>query len=129
MQSVFGACFSTHGLGGVLTCGTIGIMAGLSHSPVMGGKEQVSMLFRIQAVAFSFSYSGFYSWASISFFLFSRYYQALLICPLSTIRTQYVFFSFPHISIDSLASIGKISRPNRPGSSSACGALCAVSWN
>mmetsp|Transcript_20930 Transcript_20930/g.54554 ORF Transcript_20930/g.54554 Transcript_20930/m.54554 type:complete len:482 (+) Transcript_20930:98-1543(+) len=77
IESVFGACFSTHGLGGVLTCGSIGIKAGLSHSPVVGGKE------------------------------------------------QYVFFSFPHIAIDSMNAIGKISRPNRPGSSSACGALCA----
>ena len=32
--------FSTHGLGGVLTCGVVGIKAGLSHSPVSGGKEQ-----------------------------------------------------------------------------------------
>ncbi|KAF5838160.1 hypothetical protein DUNSADRAFT_3285 [Dunaliella salina] len=77
IESVFGACFSTHGLGAVLTCGSIGIKAGLSHSPVVGGKE------------------------------------------------QYVFFSFPHIAIDSANEIGKISRPNRPGSSSACGALCA----
>eukprot|EP00967_Tisochrysis_lutea_P153197 scaffold301806_cov20-Tisochrysis_lutea.AAC.1 len=40
VRSVFGSCFATHGLGGVLTCGVIGIKAGLSHSPVMGGKEQ-----------------------------------------------------------------------------------------
>ncbi|KAF5838159.1 hypothetical protein DUNSADRAFT_3284 [Dunaliella salina] len=77
IESVFGACFSTHGLGGVLTCGSIGIKAGLSHSPIVGSKE------------------------------------------------QYVFFSFPHIAIDSANEIGKISRPNRPGPSSACGALCA----
>jgi len=77
IESVFGSCFSTHGLGGVLTCGVIGIKAGLSHSPVLGGKE------------------------------------------------QYVFFSFPHIAIDSAGGIGKISRPNRPDTSSACGALCA----
>ncbi|KAF5842133.1 Bestrophin, RFP-TM, chloride channel-domain-containing protein [Dunaliella salina] len=77
IESVFGSCFSTHGLGGVLTCGVIGIKAGLSHSPVMGGKE------------------------------------------------QYAFFSFPHIAIDSEGSIGKISRPNRPDTSAACGALCA----
>jgi len=78
IESVFGACFSTHGLGGVLTCGVIGIKAGLSHSPVGdNGKE------------------------------------------------QYVFFSFPHIAIDSLAKIGAINRPNRPGLSAACGALCA----
>lgn len=41
LQSVFGSSFSTHGLGAVLTCGVIGIKAGLSHSPVMGDKEQV----------------------------------------------------------------------------------------
>ncbi len=34
IESVFGSCFSTHGLGGVLTCGVTGIKAGLSHSPV-----------------------------------------------------------------------------------------------
>ncbi|KAG2425312.1 hypothetical protein HXX76_013729 [Chlamydomonas incerta] len=53
IESAFGSCFSTHGLGGVLTCGVIGMKAGLSHSPVVGGKE------------------------------------------------RYVFFSFPHIAIDS----------------------------
>ncbi len=36
IEGVFGSCFSTHGLGGVLTCGVIGIKAGLSHSPVSG---------------------------------------------------------------------------------------------
>ncbi len=36
IESVFGSCFSTHGLGGVLTCGVIGIKAGLSHSPIQG---------------------------------------------------------------------------------------------
>ena len=36
IEAVFGSCFSTHGLGGVLTCGVIGIKAGLSHSPVQG---------------------------------------------------------------------------------------------
>jgi len=40
IESVFGSCFSTHGLGGILTCGVIGIKAGLSHSPVQGGKER-----------------------------------------------------------------------------------------
>jgi hypothetical protein len=38
-----------------------------------------------------------------------------------------VFFSFPHIAIDSDGNVGTISRPNRPGDSSACGALIAVS--
>lgn len=40
IESVFGSCFSTHGLGGVLTCGVIGIKAGLSHSPVQGVSQQ-----------------------------------------------------------------------------------------
>ncbi|GLI71752.1 hypothetical protein VaNZ11_017071, partial [Volvox africanus] len=77
IESAFGSCFSTHGLGGVLTCGVIGMKAGLSHSPVVGGKE------------------------------------------------RYVFFSFPHIAIDSEGKVGAVSRPNRPGASAACGALIA----
>ena len=36
-----------------------------------------------------------------------------------------MFFSFPHIAIDSEGNVGGISRPNRPGASSACGALIA----
>ncbi|KAG2452129.1 hypothetical protein HYH02_003161 [Chlamydomonas schloesseri] len=77
IEAAFGSCFSTHGLGGVLTCGVIGMKAGLSHSPVVGGKE------------------------------------------------RYVFFSFPHIAIDSDGKVGAVSRPNRPGASAACGALIA----
>ncbi|EFJ44558.1 low-CO2 inducible protein [Volvox carteri f. nagariensis] len=77
IEAAFGSCFSTHGLGGVLTCGVIGVKAGLSHSPVVGGKE------------------------------------------------RYVFFSFPHIAIDSDGKVGAVSRPNRPGASAACGALIA----
>ena len=53
---VYGMSFQTHGLGGVLTCGVTGVGAGLSHSPMEGGKE------------------------------------------------RYVFFSFPHIGIDSNVS-------------------------
>lgn len=34
-----------------------------------------------------------------------------------------MFFSFPHIAIDSDGKVGAIARPNRPGSSAACGAL------
>lgn len=81
LESAFGSCFSTHGLGGVLTCGVIGIKAGLSHSPVQGGKE------------------------------------------------RYVFFSMPHIAIDSEGKVGAVSRPNRPGASAACGALIAALGN
>lgn len=38
-------------------------------------------------------------------------------------KERYVFFSFPHISIDAQGEVGTISRPGRPGSSCACGAL------
>jgi hypothetical protein len=38
-------------------------------------------------------------------------------------KERYVFFSFPHISIDARGELGTISRPGRPGSSCACGAL------
>lgn len=34
-----------------------------------------------------------------------------------------MFFSFPHIAVDSNGKIGSISRPNRPDESAACGAL------
>ena len=33
IEAVFGSSFNTNGLGGVLTCGVIGMKAGLSHSP------------------------------------------------------------------------------------------------
>mmetsp|Transcript_4823 Transcript_4823/g.8376 ORF Transcript_4823/g.8376 Transcript_4823/m.8376 type:complete len:470 (+) Transcript_4823:45-1454(+) len=79
IESVFGSCFSTHGLGGILSCGVIGIKAGLSHSPV---------------------------------------------CPEG--KERYVFFSLPHIGIDSDGTVGAISRPGRVGAGSACGALTAV---
>ena len=38
-------------------------------------------------------------------------------------KERYVFFSFPHISVDARGEVGTISRPGRPGSSCACGAL------
>lgn len=41
-------------------------------------------------------------------------------------KERYVFFSFPHIAIDSDGNVGAVSRPNRPGASAACGALIAV---
>ncbi|KAK9810578.1 hypothetical protein WJX73_001642 [Symbiochloris irregularis] len=76
IEEIFGASFNTNGLGGVLTCGVIGVKAGLSHSPqCKAGKD------------------------------------------------RYVFFSFPHIAIDSRGTVGNISRPGRPGPSAACGAL------
>nr|AXF41558.1 LCI450 protein [Chlorella sp. ArM0029B] len=71
IDTVFGASFSTNGLGGVLTCGAIGMGAGFSHSPVCdsSGKE------------------------------------------------RYIFFSFPHISINAKGEVGPMSRPGRPGQS------------
>ena len=78
IDQIFGASFSTNGLGGVLTCGVTGVSAGLSHAPISKG-------------------SG---------------------------KERYVFFSFPHISIDSTGALGDISRPGRPNKPScACGAL------
>ncbi|GAB4813171.1 hypothetical protein N2152v2_000217 [Parachlorella kessleri] len=38
-------------------------------------------------------------------------------------RERYIFFSFPHIAIDSRGTLGHISRPGRPGVSCACGAV------
>lgn len=38
-------------------------------------------------------------------------------------RERYVFFSFPHIAIDSQGSMGSITRPGRESKSCACGAL------
>jgi len=38
-------------------------------------------------------------------------------------KERYVFFSFPHISVDARGNVGAISRPGRPGNSCACGAL------
>eukprot|EP00775_Hariotina_reticulata_P004924 gene4924-5167_t len=38
-------------------------------------------------------------------------------------RERYVFFSFPHVAIDSNGTLGAIYRSNRPGLSCACGAL------
>jgi hypothetical protein len=38
-------------------------------------------------------------------------------------RERYVFFSFPHIGIDAMGTVGAIPRPGRPGDSCACGAL------
>jgi hypothetical protein len=41
-------------------------------------------------------------------------------------RERYVFFSFPHISIDARGEVGTISRPGRQKVSCACGALHAA---
>ncbi|PSC70098.1 low-CO2 inducible [Micractinium conductrix] len=81
IDAVFGASFSTNGLGGVLTCGAVGMGAGFSHSPICD----------------------------------------------TTGKERYIFFSFPHISINSKGEVGPMSRPGRPGQSCACGALIK-SW-
>ncbi|GAB4814589.1 hypothetical protein N2152v2_001635 [Parachlorella kessleri] len=77
IDQVFGSSFTVNGLGALLSCGLVGMGAGLSHSPVdeSDGKE------------------------------------------------RYVFFSFPHIAIDSKGVVGNISRPGRAAMSCACGAL------
>ena len=41
-------------------------------------------------------------------------------------RERYVFFSFPHIAINDGGELSAITRPNRPGTSCACGALAKV---
>ncbi|EFN53712.1 hypothetical protein CHLNCDRAFT_8957, partial [Chlorella variabilis] len=41
----------------------------------------------------------------------------------SSNKERYVFFSFPHISINASGEVGPMSRPGRPGQSCACGAL------
>lgn len=38
-------------------------------------------------------------------------------------KERYVFFSFPHVSINARGTVGAISRPGRPEPSCACGAL------
>jgi len=83
VEGIFGNSFTTSGLGGVLTLGTIGMKAGMSHSPISEG-------------------SG---------------------------KERYVFFSFPHIAIDAEGEVGAISRPGRPGASTACGALLGCLGN
>nr|QKY15116.1 low-CO2-inducible chloroplast envelope (LIP) [Polytomella parva] len=41
IECIFGSCFNTNGLGGVLTCGLSGMKAGLSHSPICeSGRER-----------------------------------------------------------------------------------------
>ena len=41
-------------------------------------------------------------------------------------RERYIFFSFPHIAINSSGFVGSISRAGRPQDSCACGALNMV---
>jgi hypothetical protein len=41
----------------------------------------------------------------------------------SSNKERYVFFSFPHISINSRGEVGPLARPGRPEPSCACGAL------
>ena len=37
-----------------------------------------------------------------------------------------MFFSFPHIGVDTDGTVGKVKRPGREGNSAACGALVAA---
>ncbi len=48
---------------------------------------------------------------------------ACLLLPQTSGKERYVFFSFPHIGIDSKGVVGNISRPGRAGMSCACGAV------
>ncbi len=92
IESVFGSCFSTHGLGGVLTCGVIGMKAGLSHSPVEGVSQCPIYISDTQACAPVLC-------------LVTVCAPISLTCPpppyISQGKERYVFFSFPHIAIDS----------------------------
>lgn len=45
VEAVFGNSFNTNGLGGVLTCGTIGMNAGLSHAPQAQGTGKERYVF------------------------------------------------------------------------------------
>lgn len=45
VEQVYGASFTTTGLGGVLTCGQTGIAAGLSHSPVCNTDKKERYVF------------------------------------------------------------------------------------
>jgi Limiting CO2-inducible proteins B/C beta carbonyic anhydrases len=115
LDAVFGASFNTNGLGGVLTCGTTGLTAGLSHAPIAAVcalhtsnhdagqrcNEACWCLYKPDLIN---------TWSNVQ----------------GTGKERYVFFSFPHIAIDSTGEVGAISRPGRPGASSACGALKAA---
>jgi hypothetical protein len=123
IESVFGSCFSTHGLGGVLTCGVIGIKAGLSHSPVQGVSVPVHAMpchaMLSERAPLMQPVPSMLPWAQPPLI------PPTHLAPLLQGKERYVFFSFPHIAIDSEGNVGGISRPNRPGTSSACGALIA----
>ncbi len=55
---------------------------------------------------------------------------SFLFVPIQTSgKERYVFFSFPHIGIDSKGVVGNISRPGRSGMSCACGAVIKVRLN
>ena len=41
-------------------------------------------------------------------------------------KPRYVFFSFPHIAINSKGELGALSRPGQDATSSACGAIIAA---
>jgi len=49
--------------------------------------------------------------------------QVVLCTVQSSGKERYVFFSFPHIAIDSKGVVGNIARPGRAAMSCACGAI------
>jgi hypothetical protein len=107
VQSVFGAPFNIHGLGGVLTCGVTGMGAGLSHCSTVGrlphSKSGLGLL------------AGFPA-------------SATVYCCVPRVqggRDKYVFFSFPHVAVDAAGTVGNVSRAACP-ESHACGALLKV---
>eukprot|EP00873_Tetraselmis_striata_P040314 jgi/Tetstr1/460578/TSEL_000503.t1 len=75
IEAIYPLVFNINGLGGGLTCGVTGMGAGLSHSPVQGG------------------------------------------------RKRYIFFSCPHVAIDSKGNAGPLARPGQQATNCACGAM------
>eukprot|EP00873_Tetraselmis_striata_P040315 jgi/Tetstr1/460579/TSEL_000504.t1 len=75
IEAIYPLVFNINGLGGGLTCGVTGMGAGLSHSPVSGG------------------------------------------------RKRYIFFSAPHVAIDSKGDAGPLARPGQQVTNCACGAM------
>lgn len=145
LDAVFGSSFNTNGLGAVLTCGTTGLTAGLSHAPVSAVRwDLLPLCFALMAAEDS-------NWDDCA----TEFQDAASCCCQQALNSaagrthtglcfgictakmdwhmlqgsgkeRYVFFSFPHIGIGARGSLGTISRPGRPGASSACGALKAA---
>ena len=128
IDAVFGASFSTNGLGGVLTCGAVGMGAGFSHSPICDttGKERY--------IFFSFPHIRYSRCRRCCM-------RARLACTLRlgssacNLPAGCALLNAPRrpcppcpaCSINSKGEVGPMSRPGRPGQSCACGALIK-SW-